>query len=142
MFRKDFLWGGACAANQCEGAWNEDGKGLSITDVLSLSRYGDNVDDLSIDPNVYYPSHKSIDFYHTYKEDIKLLAELGFKVFRMSIAWTRIFPNGDDEKPNELGLKHYDDVIDECLKYGIEPLITLSHCEMPLNLVKKYLQFK
>ena len=138
MFRKDFLWGGACAANQCEGAWNEDGKGLSITDVLSLSRYGDNVDDLSIDPNVYYPSHKSIDFYHTYKEDIKLLAELGFKVFRMSIAWTRIFPNGDNEEPNELGLKHYDDVIDECLKYGIEPLITLSHCEMPLNLVKKH----
>ncbi|MBR5340624.1 MAG: family 1 glycosylhydrolase [Erysipelotrichaceae bacterium] len=138
MLRKDFLWGGAVSANQCEGAWREDGKGLSVTDVLSMSDYGDKLEDLKIDENKYYPSHKAIDFYHTYKEDIRLLAEMGFKVFRFSIAWTRIFPEGDEEKPNELGLKHYDDVINTCLEYGIEPLITLSHCEMPLGLVNKY----
>lgn len=138
MFQKDFLWGGAVSANQCEGAWNEDEKGLSVTDVLNMNSYGDNVDSVVIDEKKYYPSHKSIDFYHTYKEDIKLFAEMGFKVFRFSIAWTRIFPNGDEEKPNELGLAHYDDVINTCLQYGIEPLVTLSHCEMPLGLVKKY----
>lgn len=138
-FPKGFLWGGACAANQCEGGWNEDGKGLCTTDVLRLEDYGKNNPPMEIDETkYYYPSHKAIDFYHTYKEDIALLAEMGFKVFRFSIHWSRIFPNGDDQLPNEKGLKHYEDVIDECLKYGIEPLITLSHTETPLNLIKKY----
>ena len=137
-FRKDFLWGGACAANQCEGAWNVDGKGLSITDTLSEHEYLDAEVTLEVSDDKYYPCHEAIDFYHTYKEDIKLLAEMGFKVFRLSIAWPRIYPNGDDEFPNELGLKHYDEVFAECRKYGIEPLVTLCHNDMPLNLLKKY----
>lgn len=137
-FKENFLWGGACAANQCEGAWNEDGKGLSITDTLSKDEYLDKELSLQVSDDKYYPCHNAIDFYHTYKEDIKLLAEMGFKTFRMSIAWPRIYPNGDDEKPNELGLKHYEDVFKECRKYGIEPLVTLCHNDMPLNLLKKY----
>lgn len=91
-----------------------------------------------IEDDVYYPSHEAIDFYHRYKEDIALFAEMGFKCYRMSIAWTRIFPNGDEESPNEEGLKFYDRVFDELLKYGIEPVVTMSHYEMPLYLVKKY----
>lgn len=137
-FKEGFLWGGAMAANQCEGAWNEDGKGLSITDTLSENEYLDKELTLEVSDDKYYPCHKAIDFYHTYKEDIKLLAECGFKTLRMSIAWPRIYPNGDDEKPNELGLKHYDDVFAECKKYGIKPLVTLCHNDMPLNLLKKY----
>ncbi len=85
----------------------------------------------------YYPSHQGTDFYHHYKEDIKLMAEMGFKAFRTSIAWTRIFPNGDDKKPNEAGLKFYDNLFDTCNQYGIEPIITLSHFEIPFHLVKK-----
>ncbi|MBQ4342582.1 MAG: family 1 glycosylhydrolase [Erysipelotrichaceae bacterium] len=137
-FRKDFLWGGACAANQCEGAWNVDGKGLSITDTLSEHEYLDAELTLEVSDDKYYPCHEAIDFYHTYKEDIKLLAEMGFKVFRLSIAWPRIYPNGDDVVPNELGLKHYDEVFKECRRYGIEPLVTLCHNDMPLALLKKY----
>jgi len=134
-----FLWGGATAANQCEGAYDEAGKGLSIADVEMGSRAGvrrEIHDDIY--PDAYYPSHVGVDFYHHYKEDIKLFAEMGFKCYRMSIAWTRIFPNGDDELPNEAGLAFYDDVFDELKKYGIEPVVTLHHYEMPLNLVKKY----
>lgn len=138
MLRKDFLWGGAVAANQCEGAYLEEGKGLSTADLLNKETYGKDSLPLEINPNEFYPTHEAIDFYHSYKEDIALMGEMGFKCFRLSIPWSRIFPNGDDEEPNELALRHYDDVFDQCSKYGIEPLVTLSHCEMPLALLKKY----
>jgi len=133
IFREDFLWGGATAANQFEGAYNQDGKGLSVQDVLPNGMgprtEGPTEDNMKLE---------GIDFYHRYKEDIKLLAEMGFKVFRMSIAWSRIFPKGDETEPNEMGLQFYDKVFDECLKYGIEPLVTLSHYETPLHLVEEY----
>ena len=109
-----FLWGGAVAANQCEGAWNIDGKGLSTADCMTAGslhvkrEYTDGVVD-----GKYYPNHEGIDFYHRYKEDIALFAEMGFKCFRTSIAWSRIYPNGDDETPNEAGLQFYDDLFDE-----------------------------
>ncbi|MDU4980710.1 MAG: family 1 glycosylhydrolase, partial [Clostridium celatum] len=113
-FSKDFLWGGATAANQFEGGWNLEGKGISTSDMLTAGTHAmprkitrETIYELN------YPSHEAIDFYHRYKEDIRLFAEMGFKVFRMSIAWTRIFPNGDDKEPNEAGLKFYDDVFDE-----------------------------
>jgi 6-phospho-beta-glucosidase len=133
-FPEGFLWGGAVAANQCEGAYQEDGKGLSVQDVLPKGLSGARTKE---------PTHDNmkllgIDFYHRYKEDIKLLAEMGFKVFRTSIAWARIFPNGDESEPNEKGLKFYDDLFDECHKYGIEPLVTISHYETPLGLAQKY----
>ena len=137
-FPKGFLWGGAVAANQCEGAYLDDGKGLSTADLLNKETYGKDDLPLEVDPNKFYPTHEAIDFYHTYKEDIALMGEMGFKCFRMSIPWSRIYPNGDDEIPNELALKHYDDLFDQCLKYNIEPLVTLSHCEMPLAILKKY----
>lgn len=140
MLNKDFLWGGAVAANQCEGAYNEDGKGLSTSDLMSVAKH--NVPrTFTVEgtrDGVYYPNREGIDFYHHYKEDVKLFAEMGFKCFRTSIAWTRIFPNGDDEQPNELGLKFYDDLFDELLKYNIIPVVTISHYETPYNLVKKY----
>lgn len=133
-FPKEFLWGGATAANQCEGAWNEDGKGASIQDYMPHG--------IMQGPSEVIDEHnlklKGIDLYHHYKEDIALFAEMGFKVYRMSIAWSRIFPNGDDEKTNEKGLEFYDNVFDECKKYGIEPLVTLSHYETPYHLAKKY----
>lgn len=132
-FPENFLWGGATAANQCEGAYNEDGKGLSIQDVLpkgfKVIADAPTSDNLKL---------RGIDYYHHYKEDIKMFAEMGFKVYRFSIAWTRIYPTGEEETPNEAGLKFYDQVIDECLKYGIEPLVTISHYETPLALAKKY----
>ncbi len=133
-FPEGFLWGGAVAANQCEGAYNEDGKGLSIQDIMPNGISG---------PITKEPTEDNLklignDFYHRYKEDIKLMAEMGFKVFRTSIAWSRIFPNGDDEQPNEKGLQFYDDLFDECHKYGIEPLVTISHYETPLHLTLKY----
>ncbi len=138
-FRKDFLWGGAVAAHQLEGAYNVDGKGLSIVDVVTAgTREKKRRITDGIVSGEYYPNHEAIDFYHHYKEDIKLLAEMGFKCFRTSIAWSRIFPNGDETEPNEAGLQFYDKLFDECLKYGIQPVITLSHFEMPLHLVKKY----
>ncbi len=136
---KTFLWGGATAANQYEGAYQEDGKGISIADVERGGKHGTpRTIDSSVQEGVFYPSHEATDFYHHYKEDIALFAEMGFKCYRMSIAWTRIFPNGDDETPNEAGLQFYDDVFDELHKYGIEPVVTLHHYEMPLNLVQKY----
>ncbi|MGN0181070.1 MAG: glycoside hydrolase family 1 protein [Candidatus Ornithomonoglobus sp.] len=133
-FPENFLWGGATAANQYEGAYNEDGKGLSTQDVTphglkTPPTKGPTPDNMKL---------VGIDFYHRYKEDIKLFAEMGFKVYRTSIAWSRIFPNGDDDEPNEKGLKFYDKVFDELHKYGIEPLITISHYETPLNLARKY----
>ena len=136
-FPKDFLWGGATAANQCEGAYQEDGKGLSTADVMCLGAHGvKRKITKQIEENEYYPSHKAIDFYHHYKEDIALFAEMGFRVYRMSINWTRIFPNGDEEQPNEKGLAFYDRIIDELEKYHIETLITISHFETPLALQK------
>lgn len=133
-FPENFLWGGAVAANQCEGAYNEDGKGLDIQDILPHGMKTPPTEE----PTPENLKLVAIDFYHHYKEDIKLFAEMGFKVFRTSIAWSRIFPNGDDDEPNEKGLQFYDDLFDECHKYGIEPLVTISHYETPLHLAKKY----
>ena len=135
----NFLWGGAVAANQCEGAYNEDGKGLSVADVMTAGdahtkrRITDGVI-----PGEYYPNHMGIDFYHRYKEDVKLFAEMGFKCFRTSIAWSRLFPQGDESEPNPAGVRFYHDLFDELHKYGIEPVVTISHYEMPYGLVKKY----
>lgn len=142
-FPKNFLWGGATAANQLEGAYNVDGKGLSIADVMPggkqrLDIVAKKDFDFQIDNSKYhYPNHDGIDHYHRFKEDIKLFAEMNFKCYRFSIAWSRIFPNGIEEEPNEKGLAFYDELIDECLKYNIEPVITISHYEMPLYLAKE-----
>lgn len=137
--RDDFLWGGAVAAHQVEGAYKQDGKGLRIADVMTggSREKAREITDGIIDGK-YYPNHEGIHFYELYKDDVKLFAEMGFKCFRTSIAWSRIFPQGDETEPNEAGLKFYDDLFDELLKYGIEPVVTLSHFEMPYGLVKKY----
>ena len=137
--RKDFLWGGAVAAHQVEGGYNEKGKGLNVSDMMTVGGVGKKrqITD-TILPNEFYPNHEAIDFYHHYKEDIALMAEMGFKCFRTSISWARIFPQGDELEPNEEGLKFYDEMFDELLKNGIQPVITLSHFEMPYGLVKKY----
>ena len=137
--KDDFLWGGAVAANQCEGAYDINGKGLSTADVTTAGGIGiPRKQTNGVLAGSYYPSHKAIDFYHRFREDIALFAEMGFKCFRTSINWSRIFPNGDEDEPNEAGLKFYDDLFDECLKYNIKPVVTISHYETPLNLVKKY----
>jgi len=138
-FPKDFLWGGAVAAHQLEGAWQVGGKGVSVADVMTAGRHGKprQITD-GVKENLNYPNHEAIDFYHRYKEDIGLFGEMGFRCFRTSIAWTRIFPNGDEVEPNEAGLQFYDDLFDELHKYGIEPVITLSHFEMPYHLVSQY----
>lgn len=133
-FPEDFLWGGAVAANQCEGAYQEDGKGLSTQDVTPKGIRGA----ITKEPTPDNMKLEGIDFYHRYKEDIQLFAEMGFKVFRTSIAWSRIFPNGDEETPNEKGLQFYDDLFDECRKNGMEPLVTISHYETPLHLALEY----
>ena len=153
QFPEGFLWGGATAANQFEGGFGEGGKGWSVSDTarirpeVDLSDYRAHNDVTSRDIEEalahpldfeHYPKRHGSDFYHHWKEDIALLAEMGFGVFRLSIAWSRIYPNGDDEEPNEEGLKFYDQVFDECRNYGIEPLVTLSHYEPPLHLVLKY----
>ena len=138
-FPKGFLWGGAVAAHQFEGGWQAGGKGVSIADVMTA---GDNETKRRITDGVQsgenYPNHDAIDYYHRYHEDDQLFADLGLNCFRTSIAWTRIFPNGDEEQPNEAGLKFYDDVFDDLLSHQIEPVITLSHFEIPYHLVKKY----
>ena len=140
---KDFLWGGAFAAHQFEGGWNKGGKGPSVVDVLTAGAHGvprqitEKVED-----DKFYPNHEAVDFYHRYKEDIKLFAGMGLKCLRTSIAWTRIFPKGDELVPNEEGLKFYDDLFDELLKYGIEPVITLSHFELPLHIAREYGGFR
>ena len=136
-FPEGFLWGGATAANQCEGAWNEDGKGINSSDVMTAGDVNKKREITEeIKEGTYYPSHNAIDHYHHYKEDIALFAEMGFTCYRFSINWTRVFPNGDDAAPNEAGLQFYDRIIDECLKYKITPLITISHYETPLGLLK------
>lgn len=165
-FPNTFLWGGATAANQYEGAWNEDGKGPSLADVITNGSHTEPRHVTWIDPStgetgytgngvgmgtvfpegaipailpgMYYPSHVASDFYHRYSEDIALMAEMGFRCFRLSINWSRIFPQGDETEPNEAGLAFYDRVFDECARYGIEPLVTLSHYETPLHLVIRY----
>lgn len=151
-FPDNFLWGGAIAANQCEGAWNEDGKGMSVADVAMfkpnvdkkdyVSQWHIDMDDIrkarETDDVVYYPKRHGVDFYHHYEEDIALFAEMGFKTLRLSIAWTRLFPNGDEEKANEKGLLFYKNVFKCLRKHNIEPLVTLSHYEMPLYLVENY----
>lgn len=136
---KDFLWGGATAANQFEGGWDADGKGPSVPDhvrggTVSTPRLWDK----ELDPNVYYPSHDATDFYHHYKEDIALYGEMGFKCYRMSINWARIYPTGMEETPNQAGLDFYHNVFAECKKYNIEPLVTISHYELPWGLSEKY----
>ncbi len=138
-FPDNFLWGGAVAAHQLEGGWDQGGKGASVADVLTAGAHGVSrrITD-GVLGGESYPNHQAIDFYHHYKQDVKMLAEMGFKCFRTSIAWTRIFPNGDESEPNQAGLKFYDDLFDELLKYNIEPVITLSHFEMPYHLVKEY----
>lgn len=142
QFPKDFLWGGATAANQYEGAYNVAGKGLSVQDVTPKG--GLPANPFTKDPVITaFPTPdnlklEGIDFYHRYKEDIALFAEMGFKVFRTSIAWSRIFPKGDELEPNEAGLQFYDDFFDELEKYGIKPLVTLSHYETPLHLARTY----
>lgn len=138
-FRKDFLWGGAVAANQCEGAWNTEGKGPSTADMCTNgSHTTPKRITKEFEETASYPSREAIDFYHHYKEDIALFAQMGFKTFRTSIAWTRIFPTGMEAEPNEAGLAFYDSLFDECKKYGIEPLVTISHYEMPYALTEKY----
>lgn len=149
-FPENFMWGGAVAANQLEGAWDEDGKGLCIADInefrddIAIEKKGNEelnrayIKEAVDSKEKVFPKRHGIDFYHTYKEDLKLLAGLGLKTFRTSINWSRIFPNGDDKEPNEAGLKFYDDLFDEILKNGMEPMITVSHYEMPLNLTLSY----
>lgn len=141
--RKDFLWGGATAANQCEGAYNEGGRGLANVDVVphGKDRFPVSLGKMKmteLDDTHYYPALEAIDFYHHYKEDIKLFGEMGFKTFRMSIAWSRIFPKGDESEPNEEGLQFYEDVFKECHKYGIEPLVTITHFDCPMHLITEY----
>ncbi|WP_416325709.1 glycoside hydrolase family 1 protein [[Eubacterium] hominis] len=166
MFPKEFLWGGATAANQYEGGFADGGKGVNTSDVLTAGSHTTPRQMTWINPttgetgstgmgfgspmelpegaipavieDTYYPSHVATDFYHHYKEDIALMGEMGFKTFRLSMNWARIFPNGDDDVANEEGLAFYDAVFDECKKYDIEPLVTLSHYETPLHLTVKY----
>ena len=139
-FPEGFLWGGATAANQCEGAYDVDGKGLSTADVMSLGGRGvaRQVTRDGIEPGLFYPSHTAIDHYHHMAEDIALFGEMGWKCYRFSIAWTRIFPTGDEAEPNEAGLAFYDRLFDELERWGIEPLVTISHFETPLGLVRKF----
>lgn len=150
-FPKNFLWGGALSACQAEGAYNLDGKTLTIPEVMPFNAKNDRkvtkqlkitkemIEEAKNDADtVKYPKRRGIDFYHTYKEDMALFKEMGFKVFRYSISWARLFPNGDDKVPNELGLKFYDNIINECLKNGMEPLITISHFDFPVVLVEKF----
>ena len=142
-FAAGFLWGGAVAAHQMEGGWDADGKGPSVADVLTGGSRGvPRRLTETIESDEFYPSHEAIDFYHRYREDVALFAEMGLKCFRTSIQWTRIFPQGDEDQPNEAGLKFYDDLFDELLKHGIQPVITLTHFEMPLHLARRYGGFR
>lgn len=154
MFPKNFLWGGATAACQLEGGFDKGGRGLSTTDMVQFipkDKRGESALEVTEEEIKYrkehpeefnFPKRRGIEFYEHYKEDIELLGEMGFKVFRMSISWPRIYPNGIDEEPNEEGLKFYDDVFDELHKYGIEPLVTLLHYDIPLYLAEHYNGFE
>jgi 6-phospho-beta-glucosidase len=143
VFPQGFLWGGALAANQSEGAYREGGKGLTTVDMIphGANRLAVKVGKekrFSLRDDEFYPSHEAIDFYHRYKEDIALMAEMGFTVFRTSIAWSRLYPNGDEPLPNEEGIAFYRAVFEECKKYNIEPLVTLCHFDVPMHLVTEY----
>ena len=142
-FPENFLWGGATAANQCEGGYDADGRGLSSVDVVPfgpdrMAVARGKMKMLDCDSEHVYPAHEAIDMYHHYKEDIALFAEMGFKVYRLSVAWTRILPNGDDDVPNEKGIAFYRSLFEECRKYGIEPLVTIDHFDTPVELIKRY----
>lgn len=138
-FPKEFLWGGAVAAHQLEGGWNQDGKGPSVADVLTAGAVNKPREITeTVEKNQYYPNHQAVDFYNRYKEDIRLFKEMGLKSFRTSIYWPRIFPTGIEEEPNEAGLQFYDNLFDELIANGIEPVITLTHFEMPLYLAQEY----
>lgn len=142
-FRKDFLWGGATAANQCEGGFDEGGRGLANVDVVPVGEdrfpvISGRMKMFTFDEKHFYPAKESIDMYHRYREDIALFGEMGFKTYRLSIAWSRIFPKGDEQEPNEEGLKFYEDLFKECHKHGIEPLVTITHFDCPMHLVEKY----
>lgn len=137
-FPKNFLWGGATSASQIEGGYLAGGKLLSTADVMTLAKKGQKRKITSeIENDQFYPSHVAIDSFHRYEEDLKLFKEMGFSAYRFSIAWSRIFPNGDDEKPNKAGLRFYDHIVDLCIKYQIEPVVTIQHFDTPLGL-KKY----
>ncbi|MDK2802754.1 MAG: 6-phospho-beta-glucosidase [Oscillospiraceae bacterium] len=143
IFPKEFLWGGALAANQCEGAYDKGGKGLTNIDLCPdgknrMNILKGNIKSLFLNQDESYPSHEAIDFYHRYKEDLSLFAEMGFKCLRVSIAWARIFPNGDDIEPNEEGLKFYEDLFAEMHKHSIEPIVTVCHFDIPVALIKNY----
>ncbi|MFS0924607.1 glycoside hydrolase family 1 protein [Enterococcus casseliflavus] len=134
----NFLWGASTAANQIEGAWNQDGKGVSVIDTIATDlEKGTRIEVASAFEDAYYSSHEAVDFYHHYKEDIALMAEMGLKAYRMSIAWTRIYPNGIEEEPNEKGLQFYDNIFKELKRYNIEPVVTISHYESPWYLAEK-----
>lgn len=143
VFPEGFLWGGALAANQSEGAFREGGKGLTTVDMIPHGEHRMAVKlglekRFQLRDDEFYPSHEATDFYHRYKEDIALMAEMGFKVFRTSIAWSRLFPQGDKITPNQQGIAFYRSVFEECKKYGIEPLVTLCHFDVPMHLVTEY----
>lgn len=149
-FPEGFLWGGAIAANQAEGAWQADGKGWSVADInlfrgdIPLEKRSnteltsDEVAAAMADTVGRYPKRDGIDFYHTYADDLQLLAGTGMNAFRTSISWARIFPNGDETEPNEAGLAFYDRLVDEIIANGMEPVLTVSHYEMPLHLTTAY----
>ncbi len=144
---KDFLWGGATAANQCEGGYLEGGKGLGTVDVIPWGEDRRAVmlgvrDYRTLPEDAYYPSHEAIDMYHHWKEDVALMAEMGFRCYRFSFAWSRIFPTGEEEEPNEEGMKFYEDMIDEMLAAGIQPVVTICHFDVPLHLEQKYGSWK
>lgn len=165
MFANNFFWGGATAANQIEGAWNEDGRRATLTDITTEGSYNKPRQITFIDQKgrhgtlnegeqlpegaryavldeYYYPNHNGVDFYHRYKEDIKLFGEMGMKIFRMSISWSRIYPNGVEDEPNKKGLEFYRNVFLELRKYNIEPLVTLWHFDTPLYLIEHYGDWK
>ncbi|CNK48087.1 TPA: 6-phospho-beta-glucosidase [Yersinia enterocolitica] len=142
-FPDGFLWGGALAANQAEGACFEGGKGLTTVDMIPHGEHRLAVKlgqekRFTLRDDEFYPSHQAIDFYHRYKDDIALMAEMGFTVFRTSIAWSRIYPNGDELTPNAEGIAFYRDLFNECKKHNIEPLVTLCHFDVPMHLVTEY----
>ncbi|MBW4082632.1 6-phospho-beta-glucosidase [Paenibacillus sp. S150] len=142
-FPEGFLWGGAIAANQAEGAYQEGGKGLTTVDLLPsgpqrMSIMLGGLESFRPSGEFLYPSHEAVDFYHRYPEDIALFAEMGFKALRVSISWARIFPHGDDAQPNEQGLQFYDRLFDELLKHGIQPVVTLAHFDVPVHLAEAF----
>lgn len=141
--KEDFLWGGATAANQCEGSCTAGGRGLANVDLLPAGKdrmavMTGHKKMFAFDKDHDYPAKTAIEMYQYYKEDIRMFAQMGFKVYRMSIAWSRIFPGGDEETPSEEGLAYYEDVFRECRKYKIEPLVTITHFDCPMHLVKEY----